>query len=92
MTAEATVHGTEENEVALLRVQGRTMPDTIVAILLELRDRTGEVPHACFSWSEDGPVGLLLRFWSSATEKRPQSPARSCAAPSRSRSGGRASP
>ncbi|MFF7755293.1 amino acid transporter [Streptomyces sp. NPDC007971] len=62
-TADVAVHGTEQDGVARLWVQGPTVPNTIAAILLVLRDRTGELPHVYFSWSEEGgPVGRLLRF------------------------------
>ncbi|MER6075295.1 hypothetical protein ABT187_42250 [Streptomyces sp. NPDC001817] len=61
-TADVTVHGTERDGAAQLRVQGPTFPNTIAAILLALRDRTGEVPHVYLSWSEGGPVSRLLRF------------------------------
>ncbi|AKJ09562.1 amino acid transporter [Streptomyces incarnatus] len=61
-TADVTVHGTERDGAAWLSVQGPTVPNTIAAVLLALRDRTEDVPHAYFSWSEGGPVGRLLRF------------------------------
>lgn len=61
-TADVNIHGTERDGVARLTVQSPTVPNTIAAILLALRDRTGEVPHVYFSWSEGGPVSRLLRF------------------------------
>ncbi|MFF3918483.1 hypothetical protein ACFYZB_34420 [Streptomyces sp. NPDC001852] len=62
-TSDVTVHGTEmDGGAAQLPVQGPTVPNTIAAILLALRDRAGVVPHVYFSWSEGGPVSRLLRF------------------------------
>ncbi len=56
-TADVTVRGVERDGMRLLQAQGPTVPNTIAAILLALRDRTGEVPpHVYFSWTEGGPI------------------------------------
>ncbi|MER5435425.1 amino acid transporter [Streptomyces sp. NPDC002588] len=60
--ADVSVHGDEKHGVRRLRVSGPTVPNTIAAVLLALRDRTGEVPHAYFSWTEGSPVSQLIRF------------------------------
>ncbi|MFE6823783.1 amino acid transporter [Streptomyces sp. NPDC057690] len=61
-TADVTVRGDEKHGVRRLRVSGPTVPNAIAAVLLALRDRTGDVPHAYFSWTEGNPVGHLIRF------------------------------
>ncbi|MFE9613604.1 amino acid transporter [Streptomyces sp. NPDC006012] len=61
-TTDVTVHGDERFGVRRLRATGPTVPNTIAAVLLALRDRTGEVPHVYFSWSEGSPFGFLIRF------------------------------
>ncbi|MFI1167336.1 amino acid transporter [Streptomyces sp. NPDC020801] len=61
-TADITVHGDEKHGVRRLRAQGPTVPNTIAAILLALRDRSGRVPHVYFSWTEGNPVSQLIRF------------------------------
>ncbi|MER5601211.1 amino acid transporter [Streptomyces sp. NPDC002265] len=61
-SADVTVRGDEMHGVRRLRAQGPTVPNTIAAVLLALRDRTGEVPHAYFSWTEGNPVSHLIRF------------------------------
>ncbi|MFE7933734.1 amino acid transporter [Streptomyces sp. NPDC057456] len=61
-TADVTVRGDEKHGVRRLRVAGPTVPNAIAAVLLELRDRTGQVPHAYFSWTEGNPVSELIRF------------------------------
>ena len=38
------------------------MPNVIAAVLLAIRDRTGKIPHAYFSWSEGNPITYLFRF------------------------------
>ncbi|WKU43033.1 amino acid transporter [Streptomyces sp. VNUA116] len=59
---EVTVTGEERYGVRILRVQGAGVPNTIAAVLLQLRDRTGHVPHAYFNWTEGHPLSHLLRF------------------------------
>ncbi|MFJ9159611.1 amino acid transporter [Streptomyces griseoviridis] len=61
-TSDITVRGDHRHGVRRLRVSGPTVPNTIAAVLLALRDRTGEVPHAYFSWTEGNPFGHLVRF------------------------------
>ncbi|WP_052865297.1 APC family permease [Streptomyces niger] len=61
-SADLTVHGEEAHGVRKLRVVGPVVPNTIAAVLMELRDRTGQVPHAYFHWTEGHPIGHLLRF------------------------------
>ncbi|MFD9395371.1 amino acid transporter [Streptomyces sp. NPDC060000] len=61
-TADITVRGDEKHGVRRLRVSGPTVPNAIAAVLLALRDRTGQVPHAYFSWTEGNPVSHLIRF------------------------------
>ncbi|MFI0239260.1 amino acid transporter [Streptomyces sp. NPDC016845] len=61
-TEDLTVHGDEKHGVRRLRVHGPGVPNTVAAVLMNLRDRTGEVPHAYFNWTEGHPVSHLLRF------------------------------
>jgi len=61
-TSDITVHGDEKHGVRRLRAEGPTVPNTIAAVLLALRDRTGTVPNAYFSWTEGNPVSHLIRF------------------------------
>ncbi|MEV1012069.1 amino acid transporter [Streptomyces sp. NPDC049881] len=60
--ADVTVHGEECHGYRVLRVRGAAVANTIAAVLLHLRDRTGTVPHAYFTWTEGHPLGHLLRF------------------------------
>jgi hypothetical protein len=61
-TADLTVRGDEYGGVRRLRVEGATVPNTIAAVLMRLRDETGEIPHAYFGWTEGHPVSQLLSF------------------------------
>ncbi|MFE0422427.1 amino acid transporter [Streptomyces sp. NPDC058953] len=61
-TEDLVVHGSERHGVRRLRVAGPTVPNTIAAVLMRIRDDTGEVPHAYFTWTEGHPVGHLLQF------------------------------
>ncbi|WP_371652381.1 MULTISPECIES: amino acid transporter [unclassified Streptomyces] len=61
-TTELTVHGDEKHGVRRLRVEGAVVPNTIAAVMMKLRERTGEVPHAYFNWTEGHPLSHLLRF------------------------------
>ncbi|GGZ33470.1 amino acid transporter [Streptomyces inusitatus] len=61
-TADLLVRGDEKYGVRRLRVEGSTVPNTIAAVLLAIRERTGRVPHAYFTWTEGSPVAHLLSF------------------------------
>ncbi|MCX4760407.1 APC family permease [Streptomyces sp. NBC_01275] len=61
-TADVAVRGDEKHGVRRLRVSGPTVPNSIAAVLLAVRDRTGQVPHAYFSWTEGNPFSHLVRF------------------------------
>ncbi|MEW1546481.1 amino acid transporter [Streptomyces tsukubensis] len=61
-TEDLVVHGSERFGVRRLRVAGPTVPNTIAAVLMRLRDETGEIPHAYFTWTEGHPVSHLLKF------------------------------
>lgn len=47
----------------VLRLRGSTVPNAIAALLLEVRDRTGRLPHVYFEWTEGNPALNLLRFF-----------------------------
>ncbi|MFD4181257.1 amino acid transporter [Rhodococcus sp. NPDC058514] len=56
------VHGRERDKYRILWVNSAAIPNSIAAILLDIRDRTGSIPHVYFEWTEGNPVTNLLRF------------------------------
>ena len=56
------VKGVTVDGYRVLRATGAAVPNVIAAVLLAIRDRTGKIPHAYFSWSEGNPLAYLFRF------------------------------
>ncbi len=46
----------------ILRAEGSAVPNTIAALLLHLRQRTGAIPHVYFGWTEGNPLLYLLKY------------------------------
>jgi hypothetical protein len=46
----------------VLRCSSPAIPNAIAGLLLDLRDRTGCIPHAYFGWTEGNPIVYLLKF------------------------------
>lgn len=56
------VKGEEVDSYRILRAEAAAVPNAIAAILLHIRDETGQIPHAYFGWAEGNPIQYLLRF------------------------------
>jgi hypothetical protein len=57
------VHGEVlHDHYRVLTVTGSSVPNTLAALLLDIRDRTGVRPHIYFEWTEGNPLPNLLRF------------------------------
>jgi hypothetical protein len=56
------VSGEDVGGFHVLRANGSAIPNTIAAVLLAIRDRTGKKPHAYFGWMEGNPLKFLGRF------------------------------
>ena len=56
------VTGHEENGYKVMRCNSLAIPNAIAAILLDIRNRTGQVPHVYFSWSEGHPIAHTLKY------------------------------
>lgn len=56
------VRGVQVGDYRILRARSAAVPNAIAAILLDIRDRTGKLPHAYFGWAEGNPIQYLLRF------------------------------
>jgi len=56
------VRGAEVGGYRVLRAESTTVPNTIAAFLLYLRDITGKRPHCYFGWTEGNPIAYLFRY------------------------------
>lgn len=56
------VQGVDVDGFRVLRAESPAVPNAIAAFLLYLRDRTGQIPHAYFGWSEGNPVAYLFKY------------------------------
>jgi hypothetical protein len=60
--AKMRVRGIQIGKYRVMRAEGTTVPNSIAAFLLFVRDVTGKVPHCYFSWSEAKPMTQLFRY------------------------------
>ena len=56
------VAGEEIEGYRVLRADSASVPNAIAAVLLAIRDMTGQRPHAYFGWTEGNPLKYLARF------------------------------
>jgi hypothetical protein len=56
------VSGEEVGGYRILRAEGASIANTIAAVLLAIRDRTGKRPHVYFGWTEGNPLKFLAKF------------------------------
>ncbi|MFI5780766.1 amino acid transporter [Nocardia sp. NPDC051570] len=56
------VQGIEIDHYQVLSVEAAAVPNSIAAILLAIRHRTGLNPHVYFEWTEGNPIVNLLKF------------------------------
>lgn len=57
-----SVQGIDIEGHRVLRTSSPAIPNAIAGLLLDLRDRTGCLPHAYFGWTEGNPIIYLLKF------------------------------
>ena len=56
------VSGIDVGGHQVLRCVSPAVPNAIAALLLNIRDVTGQMPHAYFGWTEGNPIAYLLKF------------------------------
>ncbi len=56
------VKGVEVENYRVLRAESTTIPNSIAALLLYLRDQTGKIPHIYFNWGEGNPAAYLFDY------------------------------
>ena len=76
------VTGEERHGYRILRVESATVGNTIAAVLLSIRDRTGQLPTSTSAGPRATRSCTWCATWSSGTATCPRSPARCCARPS----------
>jgi hypothetical protein len=59
---ELQVDGAQVGRHRILRCTSAAVPNAIAALLIHLRDRTGQIPHAYFGWTEGNPVSYVLKY------------------------------
>ncbi|MCK7625001.1 amino acid transporter [Streptomyces sp. RS10V-4] len=58
------VHGhVMHDRYRVLCLDGSTVPNSLAALLLHVRDTTGNRPHIYFEWTEGSPFAQFLRFF-----------------------------
>jgi len=56
------VQGVEVGGHLVLRAVSPAIPNAIAALLIYIRDETGQIPHVYFGWTEGNPITYLLKF------------------------------
>ncbi|MFJ9443284.1 amino acid transporter [Kitasatospora sp. NPDC101235] len=62
--AELTVRGEVlHDRYRVLTLESSSVPNALAALLLQVRDLTGQQPHIYFEWTEGNPFAQFLRFF-----------------------------
>jgi len=62
--AELHVHGEVlHDRYRVLSLEHSSIPNSLAALLLEIRDATGQRPHIYFEWTEGNPFAQFMRFF-----------------------------
>jgi hypothetical protein len=56
------VRGVEVGQYRVLRTKSPAVPNAIASFLLHVRNRTGQIPHVYFGWTEGNPLWYVLKF------------------------------
>jgi hypothetical protein len=59
---DLVVRGVVKHGFRVLEVRSGNVPNTIAAVLLEIRDQTGVVPDVYFEWTEGNPISNMFKF------------------------------
>ncbi|WP_375384824.1 amino acid transporter [uncultured Microbacterium sp.] len=59
---ELLVTGVEKFGYRVLVVNSANIPNTLAAVLLEIRDLTGVIPSAYFEWTEGNPISNMAKY------------------------------
>jgi hypothetical protein len=56
------VQGVEKHGYRVLEVKSGNIPNTIAAVLLQIRNETGMIPTIYFEWSQGNPISNMFKF------------------------------
>lgn len=59
---DLVVRGVTKHGFRVLEVRSGNVPNTLAAVLLQIRDETGIVPDIYFQWTEGNPVSNMFKF------------------------------
>jgi hypothetical protein len=59
---DLVVRGIDKHGYRVLEVKSGTIPNTIAAVLLQIRDETSIVPTIYFEWSSGNPISNMFKF------------------------------
>lgn len=59
---DLVVRGVAKHGFRVLQVTSGNVPNTIAAVLLEIRDRTGLIPEIYFEWTQGNPIANMFKF------------------------------
>jgi hypothetical protein len=61
-TGVLRVRGIQVGQYRVLRTKSPAVPNALASFLLHVRDRTGQIPHIYFGWTEGNPFIYVLKF------------------------------
>ena len=64
---DLVVRGTVQHGYRVLQVASGNVPNTLAAVLLEIRDVAGIAPDIYFEWTEGNPISNMFRFLTTGT-------------------------
>ena len=59
---DLVVRGVEMHGYRVLKVESGNVPNTLAAVLLEIRDLAGIVPDIYFEWTQGNPISNMFKF------------------------------
>ncbi len=61
-TGTLRIRGVRVGQYKVLRTKSPAVPNAIAALLIHIRNETGQIPHVYFGWSEGNPLTYVLKF------------------------------
>ncbi|MBK9315856.1 MAG: amino acid transporter [Acidobacteria bacterium] len=61
-TGTLRIRGVQVGQYRVLRTKSPAIPNAIAALMMNIRDETGQIPHVYFGWTEGNPLWYVLKF------------------------------